>query len=49
MRSSSERVTRTSVQSAGAIQPWDSMSFHGASYRLGPIRLEHVALPAVLA
>ena len=30
-------VTRTSTQSAGAIQPCDSMSFQGASYRLGPI------------
>ena len=30
-------VTRTSTQSAGAIQPCASMSFHGASYRFGPI------------
>ena len=38
MRSSVGRLTRTSTQSAGAIQPWLSMSFHGASYRLGPMR-----------
>ena len=49
IRSASVSVTRTSVHSAGAIQPCDSMSFHGASYRFGPIRREHVALPAVLA
>ncbi|SLI59734.1 Uncharacterised protein [Mycobacteroides abscessus subsp. abscessus] len=38
MRSASVRVTRTSMHSAGAIQPCASMSFHGASYRLGPMR-----------
>ena len=37
------------MHSAGAIQPCASMSFHGASYRFGPIRREHVALAAVLA
>ena len=31
IRSASVSVTRTSVHSAGAIQPCDSMSFHGAS------------------
>ncbi len=30
-RSRSGRVTRTSTQSAGAMYPWVSMSFHGAS------------------
>ena len=41
-------VTRTSVHSAGAIQPCDSMSFQGASIPLGPDQREDVALPAVL-
>ena len=47
MRSASVSVTRTSVQSAGAIQPWFSMSFQGASYRFGPIN--ETVLYAVVA
>ena len=31
------------------MKPCASISFHGASKRLGPMRLEHVALAAVLA
>ncbi len=31
MRSASVRVTRTSVQRAGAIHPWASISRHGLS------------------
>ena len=42
-------VTRTSTQSAGAIQPCDSMSFHGRVVPLGADQREHVALAAVLA
>ncbi len=36
-RSESVRLTRTSTQSAGAMYPCASISFHGASKRLGPI------------
>ena len=46
---SSVSVTRTSTQSAGAIQPCASMSFHGRVVALRADQGEHVALPAVLA